>query len=417
MAYAREVFARFLPKAWRRPIDDEELDPILGVVEAELGRGGDFLSAIREGLVATLVSPNFLYLVEPTTEEAPGALDAYEVASRLSYFLWSSLPDSELTQLARSGALKAQETLEAQVDRMLADPKIDRFVNGFARQWLRVDTFLAFAPDSNVYRDFDSDLGESMVQEPLEFFRLILQDDLSIVNFIDSEFLVVNERLAEHYGLPWDKEEASEFQRVTVPETSPRGGLLAMAGVSLAGSDGARTKPVSRAVYVREVLFNDPPDPPPPNAGEIEPNIQGENLTVRERLMQHQQIESCAACHRRLDPYGLALENFNVIGHWRTKQDGEGFRGARAPEIDASGRLPSGTAFADFEAFRGALMSQGDRLRRALAERLFVYALGRPLWPSDDPAISAAVERMRGEGDTLRALIKSVVTSQQFLEP
>jgi hypothetical protein len=248
----------------------------------------------------------------------------------------------------------------------------------------------------------------------LEFFRTILLHDLDAVNFIDSDFLIVNDRLAVHYGIPGVVGE--EFRRVDLPPDSRRGGLLGMAGVHQAGSDGVRTKPVSRAVYVRDVLFNDPPDPPPPGAGEIEPNIQGEKLTVRQRLIQHQQIESCASCHRKLDPYGLALENFNVIGQWREQQDGEGFRGSSAPAIDSSGRLPNGAEFRDFPEFQNLLLEQDVRFRRGLAEKMLVYALGRPVQPSDDGVLNQAVKAMTEQDGTLRSLIKSLVASEVFVE-
>jgi hypothetical protein len=188
-----------------------------------------------------------------------------------------------------------------------------------------------------------------------------------------------------------------------------------MAGVHQAGSDGIRTKPVSRAVYVREVLFNDPPDPPPPNAGEVEPNIKGAHLTVRERLLAHQQIAACASCHRSLDPYGLALENFNAIGKWRDEQDGEDFRGNNRPPIDASGRLPNGSAFQDFAEFRRLLLTQDDRFRRGLAEKMFVYALGRSVEPTDDATIVRAIGDMKAGKDTFRSLIKSLVTHKAFV--
>jgi hypothetical protein len=421
LSYAREVFARFLPRAWRRLVADDELGPILKVVRTELENGESFHEAIRIGLVAALTSPKFLYIVEPSiaaTEAsseraAPRTLNDFEIASRLSYFLWSSMPDNELFRLAVAGKLNDPAVLMRQVDRMLADPKADRFVDGFARQWLRTDTFLSFAPDRNLYKDYDEKLSNAIVREPLEFFRTILRDDLSMLNFINSEFLVINDRLARHYGIA--DVVGEEFRRVPLPAGSPRGGLLAMAGVHQAGSDGIRTKPISRAVYVREVLFNNPPDPPPPNAGEIEPNIKGERLTVRERLLQHQQIEACASCHRSLDPFGLALENFNVIGAWREKQDGEDFRGSNTPPIDASGRLPSGVEFRDFKEFRQRLLDQDDRFRRALAEKMFVYALGRPVEPSDDSALSQSVAAMTAGDDTLRSLIKSLVTSKAFV--
>ncbi len=415
IGYAREIFARFLPRAWRRPIAEHEIEPILTVVQTELNSGETFHEALRVGLAAALTSPKFLYLVEAASGNATQGvtLNDYEVASRLSYFLWSSLPDSELLRAAEAGELQEPAKRAQQVDRMLADPKATRFVDGFARQWLQTDQFLAFTPDRYLYKAYDEKLAEAVVQEPLEFFRTLLQDDLSVLNFLDSEFLVINERLARHYEIAGVEGEA--FRKVDLPPGSPRGGLLAMAGVHQAGSDGIRTKPISRAVYLREVLFNNPPAPPPPNAGEVEPNIKGQRLTVRERLLQHQQIEACAACHRSLDPYGLALENFNVIGTWRDQQDGEDFRGNNRPPIDPSGRLPNGREFRTFEEFRQRLLEQDDAFRRCLAEKLLLYALGRPVGPSDDGTLSQAVAEMAKEGDTFRALIKSLVTSKAFV--
>lgn len=413
--YAREIFTRFLPRAWRRPIADHEVDPILHVIQTELENGESFHEAIRVGLTVALTSPKFLYLVEASTvpESTIRELNNYEIASRLSYFLWSSMPDDELFRAAAAGELSDPVRRAAQVDRLLKDSKADRFVDGFARQWLRTDSFLTFAPDKYLYKEYDQKLADAVVREPLEFFRTILQQDLSALNFIDSDFLVINDRLALHYGI--DGVEGEGFQQVMIPDDSPRGGLLAMAGVHQAGSDGIRTKPVSRAVYIREVLFNNPPDPPPPNAGEVEPNIKGERLTVRERLLQHQEIDACAACHRSLDPYGLALENFNVIGTWRDLQDGEDFRGSNRPQIVASGRLPNGSEFRDFDEFRMLLLEQQDRFRRCLAEKLLLYALGRPIEPSDDGTLNQAVADMKAGDDTFRSLIKSLVTSKAFV--
>lgn len=408
----REMFTRFLPRAWRRPVRDEEIDPIVEIVEGELAHGQSLVEAVRVGLTAVLTSPKFLYLFEPGQNDQARALDDYEIASRLSYFLWNSMPDERLFDLAASGRLRDPDLLEKETDRLLADEKMARFVGSFARQWLRTDSYLAFTPNQYLYQEYTPKLGEFAVQEPLSFFRTILRNDLSVLNFLDSDFAMVNEPLAQHYGIPGV--EGEDFRRVPLPADSPRGGLLGMMGVHLAGSDGLRTKPVARAVFVREVLFNDPPDPPPPNAGEIEPNVKGEKLTVRERLQQHQEIESCASCHRRLDPYGLALENFNVIGKWRDKQDGEDFR-HHGPPIVIDEKLPSGEAFQSFEGFRDLLLSQDERFRRALAEKLWIYALGRPVEPTDDRALQAVVERMTREGDTLRALIKGIVTSRQFL--
>lgn len=429
LAYAREIMARFLPRAWRRPVTPEELEPVLRVIGTELDNGQTFHEAMRVGLAAALTSPKFLYLAESSSAataagaesadstvsevSASGKLTGYEIATRLSYFLWSSLPDEELFRAAGAGELAVPANRAAQVERMLADPKADRFVESFARQWLRTDSFLTFTPDQNIYKSYDEPLAEAVVREPLEFFRTVLQDDLSVLCFIDSDFVVINERLARHYGITGV--EGEHFRKVAVPPSSPRGGLLAMAGVHQAGSDGNRTKPVSRAVYIREVLFNNPPDPPPPNAGEVEPNIQGERLTVRERLLQHQQIPACASCHRSLDPYGLALENFNVIGEWREQQDGEDFRGRNRPSLVVGGRLPNGREFESFVQFRQLLLEQEDRFRRALAEKLLLYALGRPVEPGDDLTISQAVADMQTGGDTLRSLITSLVTSKAFV--
>ena len=415
MEYAKEIFLRFLPLAWRRLVHPSEAEPILKVIQTELGNGESFHSAIRVGLATALTSPKFLYLNEPATNPEPlRQLTDFEIATRLSYFLWSSMPDMALFQAANNKALHNPANLRAQVTRMLADPKAKRFTDGFVRQWLRTDTFLLFTPDKYIYKDYQPDLGEDAVREPLEFFQEIMDKKLSALNFLDSDFLMVNNRLAKHYGIPGV--EGEHFRRVSLPDDSPRGGILGMMGVHLAGADGNRTKPVSRAVYVREVLFNDPPDPPPPNAGEVEPNIQGEKLTVRDRLLQHQQIETCANCHKALDPYGLAMENFNVIGAWRNQQDGENFRGTRTPPILASGKLPNGKEFSNFAEYRALLLEQSGRFRRGIAEKMFVFALGRPLEPSDQSTLEKAVAHMQANGDTFQALLEAIILSQQFLQ-
>ncbi len=406
---------RFLPKAWRGPVQREDIKPILNVASDELDAGGSYLEAMRSALTASLLSPRFLYLALPGNQNRD--LNDYELASRLSYFLWNSMPDQRLLDLAASGLLNQPEILTSEVNRMLKNPKSVRFVDGFARQWMKVDTFLAFTPDQRLYREYDESLGQDFMREPLEFFKHVLQQDKSLMSFIDSEFLLLNRRLADFYGIQTESKSLlseKEFTPVQLTESSPRGGLLGMAGIHLAGSDGQRTKPVARAVYVRDVFFNDPPDPPPPNVGEIEPNVRGENLTVRDRLLQHQELETCAACHRGLDPYGLALENFNVIGAWREKQDGENFRGSGAPEIRVDGKLPNGKAFHDFESYKALLIEQGDRLRRGLAEKMLVYAIGRPVGPGDDPWLQKTTEALREGEDSLRSLIHQLVQSPQF---
>lgn len=416
LEYAREIFARLLPRAFRRPVDTEEVDRVVDLVEREFDRGTSFLDAIRLGIVYTLTSPSFLYITRADNAEpqTTGSLANYELASRLSYFLWCSMPDDRLFELARDGQLADPAILAGQVDRMLKDTKAEALVSRFAAQWLKTAEFLEFTPDRKIYRDFDPTLREDMAKETLAFFAEILRNDLSALNFLDSDFVVVNQRLAQFYGLRGVHGE--QFRRINLPVDSPRGGLLGQAGVHLRGSDGVRTKPVNRGVYVREVLFNDPPDPPPPNVGEVEPNIQGERLTVRDRLLQHQQIDACASCHRGIDPYGLALENFDVTGAWRTHQNGEDFRGAKTPSIDASGVLPNGETFRDFGEFKRLLMEdqQQDRFRRGLVEKLFLYALGRPAGVMDRDSIDETVNQMKANGDTLSAAMKGLVLTNTF---
>jgi len=413
LAYVREMFERFMPRAWRRPIEPAEIEPVVRLVQQELEAGVGYEEAVRAGLIGVLTSPKFLYLVEPA-DETPRDLTDYEIAARLSYFLWSSMPDAALFDLARQGRLRSPAALEAEVDRMLADPKSRALVDGFAVQWLRTDEYRNFTPDPQLYPNYDAKLGQAMVEETLRFFEEILRHDLSALNFLDSDWTIVNDRLAKFYGLEGVKGE--HFRRVKLPADLHRGGLLGQAGVMLRGSDGTRTKPVRRGVYVREVLFNDPPDPPPPNVGEIEPNIQGKNLTVRDRLLQHQQIESCAACHRTIDPYGLALENYDATGAWRTQQNGEGFRGRSVPPIDSSGSLPNGKPFAGPAEFKQLLVEQKDRFARGLAEKLATYALGRPIEAADRPTIDGLTAKMAASDHTLRSLMKAIVTSDAFLK-
>lgn len=415
--YARDILLRFMPRAFRRPIEQGEEEPYLDLVRQELDHGGSFMDAVGLAVTAVLTSPAFLYLIEPAApadDEAPRPLTDWELASRLSYFIWSSMPDERLFKLAADGTLADPQVLAGEIDRMLADDKAEALVQDFASQWMKVHEFRAFDPDQHLYREFDARLGEAMEQEPLAFFRRVLREALPITEFLDSGWTMANQRLAEFYDLPREAVDEDDFVMVELPPDSPRGGLLGMAGVAMLGSDGNRTKPVTRGVYVREVLFNDPPNPPPPNAGEVEPNIEGENLTVRERLIQHQQVETCAACHLRIDPYGLAMENFNVIGAWRDLQDGEDFRGGNRPAIDASGTLPNGREFADFAEFKELLLEQEDRFRRALAEKMLIYALGRPLAPSDRSLVDHAATAMADNGDTLASLIHAVASSDTF---
>jgi len=412
------LFTELLPRAFRRPVTGEEVARIVGISEAELAAGRPFPEAVKGGLVAMLCSPHFLLHLEGEPSETPEPVNADALANRLSYFLWSSLPDETLRAAASAGELIKPEHLAAEVDRMFADPKAEALVTGFAASWLKAREFDRFDVDRNLYRDYyavtRAGLNDAVNAEPLAFFREVLTHDLSVLNFLDSDWTMVNEPLAAWYGLPGVN--GAEFQRVALPPGSPRGGLVGMAALHKWGSDGNRTKPVERGKYVLDVLFNDPPDPPPPNVGEVEPNVEGAMLTVRQRLDQHRTIESCRNCHARLDPYGLGLESFNVVGLWREKQDGEREWWPKEAVIDASGVFPNGRSFANFAEYRTGLADQSDRFLHGLAEKLFAYALGRNVEPTDRGTIEGLVKAMKEDGMTLRSLVKAMVCSKAFLE-
>ena len=413
-AYARRIFRRIMKRAFRRPVADAEVEPVVGVVEAERKAGESFEESVKVGLQFVLCSPKFLHLFEPNPEPGARKLNEYELASRLSYFLWSSMPDEALFRLAEEGRLRRPGAMEAQIRRMLADPKSSALMDGFAAQWMQAQKFAGITPNKQIYKNWDRKLETAAKREPLVFFEEILRKDLSVINFLDSDFAMLNERLARHYGVPGVK--GKEFRRVNLPADSHRGGLLTQAGVLTIGSDGTRTLPVRRAVWVLETLFNRPPPPPPPNAGEVEPNIKGKHLTVRERLLQHQEIPSCASCHRKIDPYGLALENYDAVGAWRTRQNGENFNwmGDRAPAIDAGGQLPDGRTFKTPEEFRAILANEKDRFARAFTEKLLTYALGRSLEFTDAGTVDALATALGEGGYRMSLLIAAIARSETF---
>jgi mono/diheme cytochrome c family protein len=412
--YIREIFARFLPRAYRRAVEPEEVDVWVDwVFRAQKNYELSGFDAVKEGIKAVLCSPGFLFIQEPTgAANKPQTLTDYELASRLSYFLWSTMPDGELIRLAAKNQLHEPRILEAQVRRLIADPRVTGFVHNFTGQWLQVCDFDKTATDRNAYKSYNEDLKKSSWQEPYEFFRTVLGDDLSILNFVDSEFVVIDPLLAAHYGIGGVKGDG--FRKVSVRPEHHRGGVLGMAGVLTYLTDGLRTLPVRRAAYVVDTLWNEPAKPPPPNAGDL-PAVKGKNLTVRQRLEQHRNSAMCASCHARLDPFGVALENYDAIGKWRDRQNGEGFQGDdKSPALDVSGTLPSGRAFKDLVGYKQALLAEKARFVRGFTQKLLTYALGRSVGATDREMVDGIVNQLERDQYRMQSLLQAVVASEAF---
>ena len=411
--YARGIIRNISNEAWRRPVADEEINSLFSLYSADRHNGAEFIEALKTAAIAILCSPEFIYLNKYSSEQKR-TISEHELATRLSYFLWSSLPDAALTDLANAGTLRSN--LDQQIDRMLKDKRVQSFVDGFAGEWLKAADFNRFAPDRHIYKDIysaeNAGLIEDMNREPIEFFNEILLQNRPLSSFLKSDWTMLNEKLARHYGIA--NVHGKHFRPVSLAADSHRGGLITMAAFHKWGSDGLRTKPVDRGKYILDVLFNDPAPPPPPNAGEVEPNIGNQRLTVRQRLEKHQEIESCAACHRRIDPYGFGVENFNVAGKWRLKFAGERGRWRdKQPAIDASGKLPNGRIFADSDEFRQALYEQKERFFKGFTEKLVSYALGRSVEGNEQATIQGFVEELN-KTDNLKVLIKAIIKNQVF---
>ena len=415
---AERILSRFARRAFRRPVTHSEIKPFLDRVEAKLAAGDSFEQAVRVGLKAVLVAPQFLFL-----HERPGdRLDDFALASRLSYFLWSSMPDDELLELAEQQTLSEPGALRSQVERMLNDPKSQTLTENFTTQWLALRAIDDTMPDRMLYPEFDDLLKESMVKEVKLFFEEMLKRDLSIANFVDSDFTMLNGRLAQHYGIA--DVEGMPFRKVTLPPDSHRGGVLTMAAILKVTANGTTTSPILRGSWVLDRILGSPPPKPTVDVEAVEPDIRG-STTIRAQLEKHRQDPACASCHIKIDPPGFALENFDVIGGWRDHYrsigegepvivDGNRMRYRSGPPVDASDVLADGRSFAGIDQYKQLLLADKDQLARALAANLVHYATGAAVTTADRDTIDGIVERIRDQDYGLRSLVHEIVQSELF---
>jgi len=395
--------------AYRRPVTDAEVQPLLAFYQQGREEAG-FDTGIERALERLLVSPQFLFRIEHdpanAARGAPFRISDLELASRLSFFLWSSIPDDELLSLAAGGKINDPAILAQQVKRMLSDPRSESLVNNFAEQWLFLRDLEAKRPDEVLFPDFDETLRAAFRRETSLFLNSILREDRSVLDLLEAGYTFLNERLAKHYGIP--NIEGSYFRRVVLPPDSPRGGLLGQGSILAITSYATRTSPVVRGKWVLENLLSAPPPPPPPNvpALKTEAEATGKTLSMREAMIRHRADPACAGCHARMDPIGFALENFDAVGRWRDRDAGN--------PIDASGVLPDGTKFQGAAGLKKALLQHPDQFITTVAEKLLMYAIGRNIQYYDEPAVRAMVREAARNNNTFASLVLGVVKSTPF---
>ena len=407
---AREILGRFMPDAYRRPVESAEVERVAKFVDLTTKNGGTFLEGIQTAFQAVLSSPHFLYRWELDPAGAKPneirPLNDYEIASRLSYFLWSSKPDAELSALAAKGELRKPEVLTQQVARMSKDWRIRAGVNNFGGQWLQIRNIWEVGVDPDSFPKFKDNLKGMMKEETERFFEAIIREDRPITDLVDADFTFLNEDLARYYGIEGVK--GREFQRVTLPKDSPRGGVLTMGSVLLSTSTPTRTSPVIRGKWILEQILGTPPPPPPPDVPPLpEQRKVNQTASLRQRLEQHRAQADCMGCHAKMDPLGFALENFDATGAWRD-QDG------KFP-IDASGKLTNGTAFSGPRELKQILKSNKNFVR-SVTNNMMTYALGRGLEYYDHCATDEIIKKAGQQGNRFSALVVGIVTSDPFLK-
>lgn len=420
---AARLLRQFMERAYRRAVTVDELSPLLRVVHGALDEGYSFVDAMIAGYSGVLSSPAFIYL-----NEDPGPLGPHAVADRMAFFLWNGPPDEELLARADDGRLLDRWELLRQTERMLEDPRSGRFVEAFLDYWLDLRHIRRTAPDPVLYPDYQLNdvLEVSMLEETRGFFEEMLRRDLGARYLIDSDFTILNEMLAEHYGL--DRGGGPDMRLVTLPADSPRGGLLTQASVLKVTADGNNTSPVVRGVWIMERILGMPPPPPPPTVPAVEPDTSGAT-TIREQLAAHSSDPSCITCHRKIDPVGFSLESFDVMGgfreFYRSTGDGEPVHGvghnglyfqfSRGQPVDASGELWDGRTFRDVRELKQLLSSEEELLARNLASQLITYATGAPISFGDRPELEAILKRSQRTGYGVRTLVHEIIQSPIFL--
>ncbi len=420
---AERLLAGFLAKAMRRPVTAAEPRSYLPLVERELASGSTFMEAMLTAYTTVLCSPNFL-----TLNQQPGELDDFALAERLALFLHNTAPDDELVAVAAQGKLHESAVLHSQTERLLNAPQAAQFVHGLTDHWLDLSKVIGVSPDPVLYSDYELDelLAESSLEETRAFITELIRDDLPIRNLVDSEFLMINERLAEFYELP--AVDGVHVRRVNLPAGSVRGGLITQASILRVTTNGNNTSPVKRGAWIIDRILGKPPAPPPPNVPAVEPDTRGAT-TLREQLKLHSHDTSCATCHQHIDPPGFALESFDVAGAWRTRyrafdpevlpELGSGHLGQKfefhyALPVDATGAMPDGTTFRDINEFKRILLQDQVQIARNIASQLMLYATGAPVRFSDRPAIEKILEESKSKEFGFRTLIHAVIQSSVF---
>lgn len=409
--YAKETISAFMQKAWRRPISDAEIDRKLDLFAAMRPQCDTFEEAVVEVLATVLSSPQFLYVSHADGTEATsgddnvGTLNEYALANRLSLFLWCSVPDEELLALAGNGRLNDADVLAAQIERMLADPRSERFAEHFVHQWLDMQ-LLEFLNIQQHVRGFDPLLKEAMQHEPVAMFAHMLEQDASVLDFIHCDYAMVNERLARHYG--WPNVSGNHFRRISIGNDFRRGGLLTQAGLLTMNSDYPDSHPLKRAIWLLESVLADPPPPPPPAVPQIDladPEIA--KMTLKERIEDHRNHAACMSCHIKIDPWGIAFENYDALGRWRNEIKGK--------PVDASSELFNHQTLNGMDGLKRFLLeNRQDQFVRALVSKLATYGLGRPLTFADRADIDVITAQVRRDGDGLKTAVKAIIQSDLF---